>query len=192
MEEKDLYRSLLGDDPRALEDIIDAYGSCVYRLIFRILGRLASSRDVEECSSDAFAAVWEKRRRYDPERAPLRTWVLVLARYKALDCRRKLAARQEASLPDLFPAGEPSHREDPEEVFLRKERRETVQEAMMALPEEEREALYRRYFLEESAAEIAASLNISRGAVDTRLWRARKTLKRYLKQQEEKVVPYDG
>ena len=78
----------------ALEQLINAYGTCVYQLISLILQGLADPDTVEECCSDVFISVWEKRERFNPLRGSLRTWVLILARYRALDYRRKLYRKQ--------------------------------------------------------------------------------------------------
>jgi RNA polymerase sigma-70 factor (ECF subfamily) len=128
---------------------------------------------------------WEKRHAYDPARAGLRTWVLILARYKALDYRRKLARRDRVlSVPEIPPS------KTLEDTLLTGEERQLVMQAMSTLSPTEREILYRRYYLEESIESIAAGLGITRGAADSRLWRARSALKKALEQDlGGKVVP---
>ncbi|WP_460039825.1 sigma factor-like helix-turn-helix DNA-binding protein [Thermaerobacter litoralis] len=48
------------------------------------------------------------------------------------------------------------------------------------LPAAERDLLIRRYWLEESIADMARQEGISRNAMDSRLWRARQTSRRAL------------
>jgi RNA polymerase sigma-70 factor, ECF subfamily len=196
LDERKIRRGLLERDPAALEELMDAYGSHVYHLVDHILHGLGNSGDVEECCSDVFVAVWERAAAYDPERGNLKSWVLTLARYRALDYRRKLGRRAGMEgvrrLPlDFLPleAG-PGAGGDPEGSLLRKERQVRVQDALASLEPGEKEVLYRRYFLEESIEHMAADLGISRGALDNRLWRARRSLKEFLYRDEE--VPADG
>lgn len=77
-------------DKQALADAIDFYGPDVHRLVQRILAGCGSAEDAEECVSDVFLAAWINIGRYDPSRASFRTWIFLLAKYKALDLRRKL------------------------------------------------------------------------------------------------------
>lgn len=170
----------------ALERLIESYGDSVYKLVCAIIRESGGAADIEECCSDVFADAWEKRSLYNPARGSLRTWVLILARYKALDYRRQLLRRREkevagaaASAP--FPVEESSGSGDhPESRLIEDESRREVAAALASLPAPEKEILYRRYYLEESVAEIASALGISRGAAENRLWRARKNLKSIL------------
>lgn len=188
MEELYLYNGLKTGNPEALEDIINKYGSCVFKLVSRIMAGTGTRADIEECCSDTFLAVWHKRKQYNPQKSFLRTWVLVLARYTALDYRRKLSGRDEKWDKNHCVEEKPGGGKTPEEVFLDREKRDAVMTALKALPEHERELLYRYYFLEENAGIIAKELNISRSAVDTRLWRARKTLRKYFDENGKAVT----
>lgn len=184
MLEDEIYTGLLNGKTAALEKLIKLYAPDVYKLVNRILSNLGGPADVEECCGDVFVAAWEKRCQYDPARAGLRTWVLILARYKALDYRRKLARSSET-----IPFQDTASPGTPEDSLLAGEERAAVMQTLSALPRAEREILYRRYYLEESVESIAAGLGISRGAADNRLWRARSALKKALQQDMDgKVV----
>lgn len=147
---------------------------------------------MEECCSDVFISVWEKRERFNPLRGSLRTWVLILARYRALDYRRKLYRKQGKEISGLNTAfiwmDDKAAGVDPEEYCLQKEQRSVIMSALATLPESDREILYRRYFLEEPVDQIALKMGITRGAADNRLWRARRALKSKLIEIEKKEV----
>ena len=161
-----------------------------------MLHGLGNSGDVEECCSDTFVDVWQRIGDFNPGRGSLKAWVLTLARYKALDCRRRLGRRQRVEggrlLSDLvsIEAG-PASPGRPEDSLLQQETREQLRAALAALDPGEKEILYRRYFLEESIEHIAADLGISRGAADNRLWRARRSLKNSM-ERNEREVPANG
>lgn len=179
-------------EPQALEEIIAAYGSPVYRLTARILAGYGQD-EYEECSSDTFLEVWRKRAQFDPSRSGLRTWVLMLARYRALDYRRRRARQYNPAGETVTVDAVSTEAASPEPLLLDREKREWIMGALAALPAAEREILYRRYFLDESIAAIAASCGISRGAADNRLWRARRSLKRLLLDDHgNKVVALHG
>ena len=55
-------------------------------------------------------------------------------------------------------------------------RRHALRKCTETLPARERQVLQRRYHEDESVEEVAASLSMSRGALDTMLYRIRKSL----------------
>lgn len=90
-------------DMHALGEAIDVLGPSVQSLVRRVLSGAGSAEDVEECVSDVFLAAWHNIASYDESRASFRTWLFILAKYKALDLRRKLLRPEEISiaLPDV-------------------------------------------------------------------------------------------
>jgi RNA polymerase sigma factor (sigma-70 family) len=63
-----------------------------------------------------------------------------------------------------------------EHLIEQSERREELSLALAMLPELDRQLIYLRYFKFASTEELAAKTGLTRHAVDTRLWRARKKL----------------
>lgn len=176
MTDAEILEGLLRQEPAALEAMLDAYATPVYGLVYRILAGTGAETDVEECVSDAFHTAWQQAGRYDSERAPLRTWLLNLAKYQALERRRGLLRRAERAEDSESPIPPPT----PEDMMSGKEQRQAVQAALQQLPRLERELIYRRYFLEQRVEEAADALNLTRQAADNRLWRARKALRELL------------
>lgn len=166
-----LYRRLQERDPQALEEVIRQFAHPLLGMIRRILAGMGSSEDAEEVLADTFFAVWYDIDKYDPQRAPLSTWIWMLAKYAALDRRRQLG-RRPRTLPLL------------EELDVPRVTRSTIDRAgrwdlhqtLSTLPDLERELIYRRYFLQESLAEIAEQVEASVHAVRNRLWRTRRQL----------------
>jgi RNA polymerase sigma factor (sigma-70 family) len=77
----------------------------------------------------------------------------------------------------------PPHPEASMETLLEQsERREELRLALAMLPELDRYLIYQRYYKYASTEELAAKTGLTRHAVDTRLWRARKSLKETLKE----------
>ncbi|HET8912184.1 MAG TPA: sigma-70 family RNA polymerase sigma factor, partial [Ktedonobacteraceae bacterium] len=145
---------------------------------------------------------------FDSERGTLRTWLTMRAKYIALDRRRQLCRRQAHNVlaadetrqwmtSDGGGGGRafawerhdhervvlPPHPEASMESMLEQsERREELRLALATLPELDRYLIYQRYFKFASTEELAAKTGLTRHAVDTRLWRARKSLREALKE----------
>lgn len=208
----DLAQRLQQRDPEALETLISRYSREVYYFIRLVLDGVGVAQDAEECVNDLFVAVWQEIETFDPERGTLRTWLTMRSKYIALDRRRQLLRRQAHNLQsaeenhqwaiadgcDRNGAGEherdkrvtlPPHPETSMENLLEQsERREELRLALTTLPELDRYLIYQRYFKYTSTEELAAKTGLTRHAVDTRLWRARKNLRDAL---EEHVHEYE-
>lgn len=156
-------------DPAALEALMNLYGADLYRLVGRILGALAPKEDVEECVSDAFIAAWRNFEDYDRARGTLGTWLHILAKYKALDYRRRLLARPpgEALTGDWQATDDPAR-----EAMLKAEAEQVIRLAEKFRPVD-REIFWRRYFYYEDMVTIAQATGLTLKAVENRLRRAR-------------------
>ncbi|QBD79343.1 sigma-70 family RNA polymerase sigma factor [Ktedonosporobacter rubrisoli] len=203
----DLALRLHEHNPEALETLISRYSREVFYFIRLVLDGVGVSQDAEECVNDLFIAVWQEIDTFDPARGTLRTWLTMRAKYIALDRRRQLCRRQ---MHNWQPPAEkrqwnsadgsgsrstntweydtrtilPLHAEASMEHLLEQsERREELRLALATLPELDRYLIYQRYFKFASTEELAAKTGLTRHAVDTRLWRARKSLREVLKER---------
>lgn len=176
--EDERVRSLQEGDSRALELVIGEMGKKVYWLVRNILQDTEASReDVEDCVSEVFADVWRRRQELNIHRGSLETWVYMLAKYKALDWRRKKGQQVELVGVDEVELLSP---EETDAQVLKKEQQKQLLQAVDTLKQKDRDIFFRRYFLYESIESIAESLQLTREAVDNRLWRARRHLREVL------------
>src|SRR6266700_3838228 len=204
----DLALKLGERNPEALETLISRYSREVYYFIRLVLDGIGVAQDAEECLNDLFVAVWQEIETFDVKRGTFRTWLTMRAKYIALDRRRQLCRRQTHNLQSadenqhwvLSDGGGsskaggwgyenesritlPPHPEASMENLLEQsERREELRLALATLPELERYLIYQRYFKFASTEELASQTGLTRHAVDTRLWRARKSLREALKE----------
>ncbi len=192
-----LYAGLVARDPRALEALIQRYAREITYFIRLLLNGVGTAQDAEECASDLFVTVWQEIGSFTPTRGSLHTWLTMRAKYIALDRRRQLQRRQ-ASVTSLDGEttvtrnGETRSNErvlsqltdhNMEGILEQRERRDELIAALEALPHLDRYLVYMRYFKLASTEEISAKTGLSRHAIDTRLWRARKTLRDALEEQ---------
>lgn len=186
---EELHQLVQQRAPGALDKLIDAHLDPVHRLVSLILGTLGSPEDVEEVVADTFTRAWNQASEFDPGRTTLRSWLLMIAKYGALDRRRRLVRQRytadgEAKVLPLESGPEPIGSTTPEDEAIRRESADRLHLALEQLPPDDRDLLVRRYFFEEPIADMARTLGLTRTAIDNRLWRARQALKHVLAAQE--------
>lgn len=135
---------------------------------------LPDEQDREECLADVSLLVWEQIGRYDPGRGAFTTWLTVLTRNTALNRARKRRETEPLS-PD-----HPSPAPGPEEQVLRQELLEELRRVLGALPQKDQILFHRKYYYLQSTAQIAAELGMTERAVEGRLYRLKKRLRKEL------------
>ena len=160
--------------PQALEQFRAAYTPLLRYIIAPIL---PDSRDREECLADVFLQVWQKIEQYDPTRGSLTGWLTALARNAALN-RRRSEQRHQGNIE--LDEALPDRQDGPEETLLRTERAQALYRAVAALSAGDRALFLRKYYYYQAIPQIAAELGLSERAVEGRLYRIRKRLRREL------------
>ncbi len=166
MSDQDLDRSCMGrmcaGDTKALEELYDRHTPMLYAVVFRIVGR---THDAEEVLQDTWLQAWKRADAWEPARGSLAGWLLTMARSRAIDRIRSLAARQraETAAPPPDPLG--SAQEEPAAGAVRRQLGERVSAALAALSPRQREVLELAYFAGLSQSEIAARLGAPLGTV---------------------------
>ena len=130
-----------GDD-LALAEVFDRFGSAVYGAALRVVGDSAAAQDVVQ---DVFVELWLHPGRYDPAVGPLRTYLVVLARHRAVDLVRgefRRIARQERHQRLANGQWNPS----PCDEVLAGEAASVVREAVSLLPDSQRRVVELAYF----------------------------------------------
>ena len=147
--------------------LLQRYRQPVLNFVYRMLGDAGEAEDVAQ---DAFVRAYRRLADYDPRR-PFATWLFALARHAAID---RLRYRQRHPTVPLAAAPEPV-------VVAREvETRELgaqIAAAVQALPEDQRAAVVLAEYHGRSVAEIAAIMECSVKAVESRLYRARQALR---------------
>jgi RNA polymerase sigma-70 factor (ECF subfamily) len=116
---------------------------------------------------EVFLQVWRKASDFDEARGRPFTWLVTLARSRAIDRLRALSARERTAMEATRDAVESIH--DAAEDAVKSEQGEIVRRALAALPEEQRQTLVLAYFEGLTQSEIAARLNSPLGTVKTRM-----------------------
>jgi RNA polymerase sigma-70 factor (ECF subfamily) len=164
-------------DAAALSSLYDLTASAVHGVCRRIL---RDASDAEEATGDVFLQVWQKAARFDPARGDALTWLLTLARSRAIDRLRARGAvrRLETGLDDGRDAASPDP--GPEATSSLAQRAARVREALAELPVEQREAVELAYFEGLTHTEIAERLAQPLGTAKSRIRLALAHLRRAL------------
>lgn len=73
-------------DQQALMLLYNTYGTAVYSIAYRVLNEATAA---EEVTQDTFMKVWTQAERWDPARGKLKSWLLAIAHYSAIDRLRR-------------------------------------------------------------------------------------------------------
>jgi len=175
-EDVELVRRMAAGDEQALGAFYDRWRDQVYGLVLHVVREPADAEDVME---EVFWQAWRQAERFDASRAGVGTWLLTIARSRALDRRRALnRSREEAEpAPDEgrraeYERGVAEAVQDvpgPAEAAEGAERRALVAAALGTLPAEQRQALELAYFGGLSQSEIAERTGQPLGTVKTRM-----------------------
>lgn len=168
--EKELVDRIRRRDERALRELIDLHGALLKAIVHRHLP--GSRQDREECLDDVLLAIWTHIGSFDAERNTLRQWSAAVAKYRAIDYRRReLRERGRRAGGELDPERLPGTDSDCAAA------KSSVEDVLEQLPEDERR-LFERYYLEGvPAREIAAGLNVRESWIHNKLSRGRRKLK---------------
>jgi len=155
----------------AFMSLFERHREVVFRVAYRLTNSTAAAEDItQEC----FLVLLSAPRRFDPTKGSLRTYLYGAVRNQA----RKYHGLREGEV-DLDET-EIDETPQPSELFLAQEKSQVIQQAISALPMQQREALILFQYEDLSLEEIADILGIDTGAVKSRLHRARARLRRIL------------
>ena len=159
----ELLRLVAGGDEAALASIYDQYASILLGLLLRIL---RSRGEAEDVLQEVFLQVWRRAGDFDESRGRGFTWLVTLARSRAIDRLRALDSRSRTAAAS---ASEPSDFvSDASADTFRAEQREIVQAALAQLPDEQRRTLLLAYEEGLTQTEIAERTGQPLGTVKTR------------------------
>jgi len=160
-----LLAGVAGGDERAFAELYDRYSSILFGLLLRILHSRAEAEDVLQ---EVCLQIWQQARAFDAARGRPFTWLVTLARSRAIDRLRAVDSRDRAALRAAEEPPPEAAAGSADEEAARSEEGEIVRAALAELPEEQRQALLLAYLGGMSQSEIAAARGVPLGTVKTR------------------------
>lgn len=173
MQENTVERLLLEKNEQGMDALLLHYGPLMRYIIAPIL---QNPQDREDCLSEVSMRVWEKIGQFDGEKGSFHAWLTATTRNTALNHARKASGSSAEELSESTPSPELS----PEEALLKKERQEALKTALSRLSYKDRLLFYRKYYYRQSTAQIAAELGMTERAVEGKLYRVKKQLRKSL------------
>ena len=161
-------------DERIINEIIVKYSKLLWSIVSVVLKNVGTEQDIEECVADVFIDLWEYPDKYDAERGTLKTWLCMVARYKAIDRYRVLSRNSTVSLEGAMMVG----RMGMQDALLQEETKRELVAAVNALTDVEKDILIRRYYYEQKPKEIAKALDLSLKQVENHLYRSKQKLRK--------------
>jgi len=185
--EREQDRRLLGrvaaGDVRALRRLFDEHGARVLAVARRVLH---DAHDAQDVVQETFVEVWRRSREFDPSRGNVGSWVVTIARSRAIDRMRAHASAGRA-LDAAADHLQPKHPlaldeiEDLRRDFLH------IHEALAALSPKHHTVIHLAYFEGLSQSEIAHRTHAPLGTVKLRLRSALSNLERLLRRTRPRV-----
>jgi RNA polymerase sigma-70 factor, ECF subfamily len=155
-------------DSAAFHELVDRHAQALYRLAVSLVG---NSADAEDVLQEAFAGAFRGARGFEA-RASVKTWLTRILVLQAAKWRRSRKPMQ-----DVAQAAHPTGGETASGVDARLD----LQAALREMSPEFREVIVLRELEQMSYEEIAGVLDVPRGTVESRLYRARAELREKLK-----------
>lgn len=169
-----MHRIAAGDED-AVAELYDRFGSLVYKVARQLLPTQAEADDAIQ---EIFVRLWQTADRYDPRRAKLVTWVMLIARRHLIDRLRRKAVRPDFSVLD----GDYTESDSavaPDGPALDDERNKRLLARVAELPELQRLVIERAYLhgftLREVSEQIDAPLGTVKSALSRGLARLRES-----------------
>lgn len=171
--DSEVVRRIQSGDNDAFDELMRRYKRPIVNFVYRLLG---NAEDADDIAQEVFVRVYQNLDTYRPE-TKFSTWLFALARNAAID-RLRWRARHPTEPIESAPqvaalsatADEASAREIGEQIAA----------AVAKLPEDQRTALVLAEYQGLSYAEIAGVMHCSERSVESRLYRAKQTLRSWL------------
>jgi RNA polymerase sigma-70 factor, ECF subfamily len=171
-----LIGRIANGDRLAMQVLFARHHIRVYRFVLRMVRNEAAAEDL---ISEVFLDVWRQAEKFEG-RSTVSTWMLGIARFKALSALRR---RGDEQLDDETAGAIEDQADDPEIALAKKDKGAVLRQCLTKLSAEHREIVDLVYYHEKSVEEVAGIVGIPEATVKTRMFYARKKLSELLKEQ---------
>lgn len=174
MKETEIIELIIKRDESGLR-LLEMYHTPLIRYIITPI--LNNTQDTDECVSEVIMKVWDNASQFDPSKGSWTAWLTAIARNTALNrLRQRKPTVSTEDISSEIPSGEPT----PEEIVIKKEREKILRQSLSQLSQKDRAIFYRKYYYMQSTAQIASELSLSERAVEGKLYRIKKKLRKLL------------
>ena len=174
IDEKNFIRYLQAGKEDALDYVIDHYLPLIKGIVSKTLGPFSKNDISKECCNDILLSIWKNAKKFDGDATDFRKWVCVIAKYKAIDYYRIEMKKKESPFLNLELASADSKMDKSNNL----EEQEDIQAIIATLKPVDQKIFIMKYLLDLDTEEIAHQLQMTKSAIDNRLYHGRKKLKK--------------
>src|SRR5215475_13881469 len=178
MSDEALIAAIAAGDRAAMRILYNRHQVRVFRFAARLVDDAAAAEDVV---SEAFIEVWRQADRFEG-RSSVSTWIMSIARFKALSVRRR---RQEIELDENVADTVADQYSTPEQILLETDRRAQLRACLSQLSPDHREIIDLVYYHDKTIEEVAEIVGVPKNTVKTRMFYARRRLAQLLAQHRD-------
>jgi RNA polymerase sigma-70 factor (ECF subfamily) len=164
-----LVESIAEGDKRALQTLYGRYNVRVFRFLLRFVSDEAAAEDLV---SEVFIDVWRQAERFEA-RSQVSTWLMAIARNKALSVLRRRATEE---LDEEVAEFIEDPADNPEITLQKSETSSILRQCLIELSPAHREIIDLVYYHEKSIDEVAEIIGVPQNTVKTRMFYARKRI----------------
>jgi RNA polymerase sigma-70 factor, ECF subfamily len=156
-------------DTGAMQVLFGRHNVRVFRFLMRFVDGEATAEDL---ASEVFLEVWRNAGQF-AARSQVSTWLLAIARHKALSTLRKRSADE---LDDDVIEFIEDPADNPEAALAKTERAEILRDCLRHLSPAHREIIDLVYYHERTIDDVAEIIGVPQSTVKTRMFYARKRI----------------
>lgn len=164
-----LIERIADRDQLAMRTLFARYRVALYRWLLRLVSDTATAEDL---LSEVFLDVWRHAAVFEG-RSSVSTWLLAIARNKAISARRR---RPDVELNDELTSTLADPADNPELMLEKKDREEVLRRSVAQLSQGHAEIIDLVYYHGKSVNEVAEVMGLNAATVKTRMFYARKKL----------------
>ena len=166
-----LLQRIATRDTAALAELYDRHSRLLFGLILRIV---RDRGEAEDLLQEAFVRVWTRAETYDAQVGGPLPWIVRVARNCAIDRLRARRTRAAVDAPAIdvaaIEAAAPAMDiQTPEATVLMSEQRQTLTDALVGLPTDQRQLIEAAFFEGYTHSELADRFALPLGTVKTRI-----------------------
>lgn len=171
MKDELIIKYIKKKNPKGMDILIDQYNALITSVIRVHLGKLTNYQ--EECVSDVLLAIWDNIDGFQKEKNTFKNWICAIAKYKAIDYKRKYLSKIETSSLD-----EQTYYID--NNLLKLEIQQELNETLNCLSQEDKDIFIRYYLDDESIVDIANEKKLAISSVYSKLSRGKAKIRKSL------------
>jgi RNA polymerase sigma-70 factor (ECF subfamily) len=157
---------------KGMELLIDEYAPLIKAIVKKHLYNLTQYH--EECINDVYLGIWNNITSFNKEMNILRNWIAAIAKYKAIDYKRKyLKTLEYVDITEIDLESAYSIEED----VLKNEMEHEVEELLKNLNPLDKQLFIKLFVKEESIKEVSEEFNIKPSVVYNRISRGKTKLR---------------